>query len=182
MSSGSKLLLATTLLATIAPALQAAEAPPKPAAEMANLKVFDGSWTCEGTASPGPMGPGGAMKGAVTSQTDFGGYWQSGTVKSTGGGMPGTMEGRFHMTYDSGAKQYVLLWLDNTGAWSQSTSKGWEGDKMVFSGEMNWGGQKMQTRDSFVKSADGSLRHDWEAQLDGKWTPLGTETCRKAKS
>ena len=180
MTTRSTLLSIAGILA-LASALPAAEAPAKPAAEMANLKVFDGSWTCEGTVSPGPMGPGGAMKGAVTSQTDLGGYWQSGTVKSTGGGMPGAMEGRFQMTYDPGTKQYVLLWVDNMGARSEETSSGWVSDKMVFTGESHMGGQKISVRDTFVKNADGSLKHDWEGQVEGKWTPFGSETCRKSK-
>jgi hypothetical protein len=147
---------------------------------MANLKVFDGSWSCEGTVSPGPMGPGGATKGNVTGQTALGGFWQSGTVQMTGGGMPAA-EGRFDMTFDPGAKQYVLLWKDSLGAWSQATSPGWVGDKMVFTGEGHMGGQTMPVRDTFVKYADGSLQHDWEGQVEGQWVPFGSETCRRPK-
>lgn len=172
-------LLVVALVVSVVPAVAAPEGPPKPAAEMANLKVFDGSWTCEGTANPSPMGAGGKLTSWVTSHTDLGGFWQSGTVKSSGAGMPGTMEGMFHMTYDPGSKRYVLLWVDNMGGWSQATSPGWEGDELVFTGESTMAGQKMQVRDRFVKAAAGSLRHDWEAQLDGKWAPLGSETCRK---
>jgi hypothetical protein len=179
MHTRSTLLPPVTILAFAASSLFASEAPPQPAAEMANLKVFDGSWACEGKANPGPMGPGGAVKSLVTSQTDLNGFWQTGTVKSTGAGMPGTMEGRFHMTYDPGAKQYVMVWIDNMGAWSQETSTGWAAGKMVFTGESKMGGQKMSVRDTFVKNADGSLEHDWEGQVDAKWTPFGSETCRK---
>ena len=178
MTTRSNLLLAAVILA-LAPAVSAEE-PPKPAPEMANLKTFEGSWSCEGTANPGPMGPGGATKTSVTSKTDLNGYWQTGTVKSTGGGMPGTMEGRFHMTYDTGAKQYVMVWVDNTGGWSEATSPGWMSDKMVFTGDSHMGGQKVSVRDTFAKKADGSLEHVWEGQVDGKWAPFGTETCRKA--
>jgi hypothetical protein len=180
MTTRSTFLLVVAVLALAAPAVAASDAPPKPAAEMANLQVFDGSWTCKGTAHPGPMGPGGALESTVTSRTDLNGFWQSGTVKSTGAGMPGTMEGMFRMTYDPGAKRYVLLWVDNMGAWSEASSPGWDGDKLVFTGEGTMGGQKMQMRDTFVKAADGSLKHEWEGQLEGKWTPMGSETCRKA--
>jgi Protein of unknown function (DUF1579) len=162
-------------------ALAAPEGPPKPAPEMSNLKAFDGGWTCEGKSEASPMGPAGTMKGTVKSHTDLGGFWQSGMVKSTMAGMPGAMEGMFHMTYDPGAKQYVLLWVDNMGAYSQSTAAGWQGDKIVFNGNMSMGGKKMGTRDTFTKATDGSwLKHDWEGQIDGKWMPLGSETCKKA--
>jgi hypothetical protein len=151
---------------------------PKPAAEMAQLKVFDGSWTCDGTMNPSPFGPGGSMKSTVKSQTDLGGFWQSGTVKSTMEGMP-PMEGMFHMTYDPAARQYVMLWVDNTGAWAHTTSTGWTGDKIVFAGDTVMGGKKIASRDTFTKGSDGTLKHSAEAQLDGKWTAMGDETCRK---
>lgn len=176
-------LLAAATLAVAVPCAFAEDAPPKaaaPAAEMANLKVFDGSWTCEGKSMPTPMGPGGTITSTVESHADLGGFWQSGSVKATGGGMPGTMEGMFHMTYEPGAKQYVLLWVDNMGGFSQATSTGWEGDKLVFTGQGTMGGMTMQVRDTFTKSTDGSLGHDWEAQVDGKWAPMGSETCKKA--
>jgi hypothetical protein len=157
-----------------------APAMPKPAAEMAQLKYFDGSWTCDGTMTPSPMGPGGKMTSTVKSHTDLGGFWQSGVVKSTGGGMPGAFEGMFHMTYDPAAKGYTMLWVDNMGAWAHSTSKGWEGDTIVFEGESVMGGQKMMGRDTFTKAAAGSMKHTWEMQMEGKWTPAGDETCKKA--
>lgn len=161
--------------------LAAPEGPPTPPAEMSNLKkTFDGNWTCEGKAEATPFGPAGTMKGTVKSHTDMGGFWQSGMVKSTMAGMPGAMEGMFHMTYDPGTKQYVMLWVDNMGAYSHETSTGWQGDKIVFSGDMSMGGKKMTVRDTFTKGADGSLTHAWEGQIDGKWTPLGSETCKKA--
>ena len=155
------------------------QAAPKPAAEMANLKVFDGAWTCEGKSEASPFGPAGTSKGAVKSHSDLGGFWQSGMVKSTMANMPGTMEGMFHMTYDPGTKQYVMLWVDNMGAYSHETASGWEGDKIVFSGDMAMGGKRMTVRDTFTKGADGSLIHAWEGQIEGKWTPLGSETCKK---
>ena len=173
-----RVLLVAAIFAAVASAVFAAEAPPQPAAEMSNLKVFDGSWTCEGKALAGPMGPGGAVSSKVESHSDLGGFWQTGSVKATGPSMPSPMEGMFNMTYDPGAKQYVMLWMDNSGAWSQEMSSGWEGDKLVFSGESTMGGNKMKVRDTFVKGADGSLQHDWEGQVDGKWTPMGSETCK----
>jgi hypothetical protein len=164
-------------------AVAAPDAPPRPAAEMSNLKAFDGSWTCEGKSEASPFGPAGTMKGTVKSQADLGGFWQTGHIKSTMAGMPGSVEGMFHMTYDAGTKQYVLLWVDNMGAYSHETSPGWQGDKIVFTGDMSMGGKKMTVRDTFTKDAGGtSLTHAWEGQIDGKWTALGSETCKKAKA
>ena len=151
---------------------------PKPAAEMAQLKFFDGSWSCEGTMQPSPFGPGGKMKSSVTSKTDLGGFWQSGTVKGTMAGMP-PFEGHFNMTYDPGGKQFAMMWVDNMGAWTHSTAPGWQGEKIVFAGDSFMNGQKVPSRDTFAKATDGSMKHQWEMQIDGKWMPMGDETCRK---
>ena len=149
---------------------------------MSNLKAFDGSWTCEGKAEASPFGPAGTMKGTVKSHTDLGGFWQSGMVKSTMAGMPGAMEGMFHMTYDPGAKQYVLLWVDNMGAYSRSPPPaGWQGDKIVFNGNMSMGGKKMGPATRSRRPPTGRLKHDWEGQIDGKWPLTGNETCRKGR-
>src|SRR5262249_23754605 len=152
---------------------------PKPPAEVAQLKFFDGSWTCAGTANPSSFGPGGKTTSTVRSHTDLGGFFQSGVIKGSGGGMP-PMEGMFHMTYDPGMKQYVMLWVDSGGGRGQETSSGWEGEKIVFSGEMIMGTQKMTMRDTFAKGSAGEMKHSYEAQVDGNWTPMGDETCKKA--
>lgn len=176
-------LLAVVAAASVAAAQEKkAEAPPvpKPAAEMANLKFFDGSWSCEGKLHPTPMNPAATLKGTVKSSADLGGFWQSGMVKSQASGMPGPFEGMFHMTYDPMGKRYVMLWVDNMGAWAQTSSAGWNGDTIVFEGETYMGGHKMTGRDTFKKNADGSLAHTWEMQMGGAWMPGGEETCRKA--
>jgi hypothetical protein len=152
---------------------------PKPPAEVAQLAYFDGNWACSGTANPSPFGPGGKTTGKVSTRTDLGGYWHSGTVKSMGAGMP-PMEGMFHMTYDPGMKQYLMLWVDNMGGRAQETSTGWEGDKIVFAGDAFMGGQKMGSRDTFTKAGASELKHAAEMQVEGKWTSMGDETCKKA--
>jgi uncharacterized protein DUF1579 len=182
MKSRSLAAIAMAGALALIPAVVSHAAPPempKPAAEMSQLKFFDGSWTCDGKMEPGPFGPGGPMKSTVKSHSDLGGFWQSGTVKGSSPGMP-PFEGMFHMTYDAANKQYLMLWVDNMGAWSHTTASGWQGDKIVFAGDSMMGGKKFMGRDTFAKGADGSFRHTSEMQLEGKWTAMGDETCKKA--
>jgi hypothetical protein len=168
-------LAASTLL--LAPCTFAqASAMPKPAPEMAQLKTFDGSWSCAGEIPAGPMGPAQKTQSTVKVHTDMGGFWQSGTVNMTATAMP-AFQGQFHTTYDSGKKQFVMLWVDNTGAYSEETAASWQGDTLVYLGEGTMGGQKMQTRDTFVKAADGSFKRSGEAQMNGQWVSMGEETC-----
>src|SRR5689334_10969434 len=105
------------------PAAKPAEKPanaampmPRPAPEMARLKMFDGSWSCTGDMPATPMGPAMKTRSSVRSHTAMNGFWQAGTVTMSAPGM--SMEGMFHITYDPGQKQYVLLWMDNTGGYS----------------------------------------------------------------
>ena len=156
----------------------AQQGPPKPAAEMSQVAYFEGVWTCTGKILPSPMGPAGDVKSTATIQNDLNGHFQSGTIKGTMTGQP-PFEGRFNATYDTGSKQFVMLWVDNMGGWSQTTSSGWKGDVMIYEGDSHMAGQTMRSRDTFTKSGPTSMKHTWEAQMGGKWTPLGDETCTK---
>jgi hypothetical protein len=156
-------------------------APPKPAAEMSNLKFFDGSWTCSGEGAMEPGGPMMKMETSVMSHTDLGGFWQSGTVKGKPmGGMP-AFEGMFHMTYDPATKGYLMMWVDNMGGRSEERSSGWSGDSIAFTGESAMGMEKMGSRDTFKKNADGSMVHTGEMQAGGQWVKMMEETCRKSR-
>jgi hypothetical protein len=154
---------------------------PKPPAEMSNLVFFAGHWTCSGEGAMEPGGPMMKMTSTVTSNADLGGFWQSGAVKGTTVGMP-PFHGMFHMTYDPGAKDYVMLWVDDMGGWSQMRSPGWQGDKIVFTGESTMGGKRMTARDTFTKGAGGSLVHLGEMQAGSGYTKMVEETCRKGAS
>ena len=179
---------ATVVLAALAAAVHAQEAKktdkpagmemPKPAPEMANLAVFAGDWSCSGQ---GAMEPGGAMMPMTTSvsaHSDLGGFWNSGRVKGATPGLP-PFEGMFHMTYDAAAKNYLMLWVDSMGAWSEARASGWQDDKIVFNGVTVMGGQKINVRDTFTRGRDGSLGHVGEMEMGGKYSKVLDETCRK---
>lgn len=155
-----------------------AQETPKPAPEMSQLEFFEGSWTCQGKVNESPMGPAGEVQSTADIKRDLGGFWQSGSIKATMKNMP-PMEGRFHVTYDPGRKQFVMMWVDSMGGWAQNTSNGWKGDTIVYEGESHMGPQTMTARDTFTRTDAATMTHTWEAQMNGKWTPLGEETCKK---
>jgi hypothetical protein len=150
---------------------------PKPAPELSQIAYFEGTWTCTGKTFESPMGPAGAVTSTAEIRRDLGGFWQSGTVKGTMTNM--SMEGRFYVTYDPAAKQFVMLWVDSMGGWARSTASGWKGDTLVYEGESHMGPQQMKSRDTFTRSGAGGMRHTWDMQIGGKWAPLGEETCKK---
>ena len=156
----------------------AQQGPPKPAPEMAQLAYFEGMWTCDGKSFETPMGPAGTMKSTADIRKELNGHFQTGTIKGSMANMP-PFEGRFHATYDTGMKQFVMLWVDSMGVRAESTSSGWKGDILSYEGEGHVGGQTMKGRDTFTKSGPTSMKHAWEVQIDGKWMPAGEETCTK---
>jgi hypothetical protein len=173
----NSVMVAAAVLVLAVPPARAQETP-KPSPEMAKLDFFKGNWTCQGKVNESPMGPAGTMNSTARVQSDLGGFWQSGSVKGTMAKMP-PFEGIFHVTFDPDAKQFVMLWVDNMGGWSRSTSSGWQGDKLVYEGDAHMPGQKpTKSRDTFTRSG-GTMRHAWEMQVNGKWMELGDETCKK---
>ena len=154
------------------------QGPPKPAPEMAQLTYMEGTWSCTGKAHDIGMGPGGPLTSTAVVRKDLGGFFQTGTIKATMPNQP-PFEGRFNLTYDPGMKQFVMLWADSMGGWSQTTSSGWKGDVAVYEGDSHMAGHTMKSRDTFTKAGPTAMKHTWEMQVNGKWMPAGEETCTK---
>jgi hypothetical protein len=110
---------------------------------------------------------------------DLGGFWLTGRVtESKTAASPMPLDGTFHQTWDPAGKQYLMLWIDNTGGWAKETSAGWVGETIVWTGEGWSGGQKAGMRDTFKLLGPTELAHSMEYSADGQWAPLGRETCR----
>jgi hypothetical protein len=154
--------------------------PPKPAPEMAQLKLMQGSWKCSGKMEATPFSPAHAMETRVIGKPDLDGFWM--VVRIEGKKtkeMPMAFKGVWSGTYDPGAKKFESTFIDNMGGLGVQSSTGWEGDKMVWSGEGTMMGQKVGMRDTFTKKSDTELVHTFEMQSGGKWMPMGEETCKR---
>ncbi len=165
-------------IATFAPSKAAAQGAPHPAPEIAQLKPFEGRWSCSGQMNASPFGPAHPTITSVMAHSDLGGFWVSGrVVESKTAESPMPIEGMFHQTWDPGAKHFLMLWVDNMGGWSQETSPGWQDGTIVWTGEAYGDGQKMGTRDSFTQKGAGELLHTMALNTGGRWVTLGEETC-----
>jgi hypothetical protein len=154
---------------------------PAPAPEMAQIKWFAGTWRCDGNVVATPFGPARKSRSTVAIRPDLGGFWYTGMVREDKTAQtPHPVQGMFHETYDPARKQFLLFWVDNHGGWATQTSRGWDGDRMVMEGEGALGGQTMGARDTFVKKAAGEMSHTSEVRIDGKWTVVSEEVCKKS--
>jgi hypothetical protein len=156
--------------------------PPGPPKEMAQLKAYQGSWVCSGNVPAGPYGPARKTATAIKIDSDLDGMWLSGRIGDVPSrGNPHPFKGVVHMTYDAGAKNYLMLWIDNSGGRATQTSSGWDGDKMVWLGDGTMEGKKIAARDTFTRTG-ADLQHLGELQMDGKWAVVQDEVCKRSAS
>jgi hypothetical protein len=167
--------------AAAAPAAAAPAGPPSPAAEMAQLKLFSGNTHCSGKQSASQFGPEHPTQSVVHGRPDLNGFWMTlryNERKTKENPYP--FHALYQIGYDSAAKQYVLVEVDNFGGHATATSSGWDGDKLVFTGDYAFAGGKIVARDTFTKAGDKPAGHLGEIQgSDGNFVTLDEETCRR---
>ena len=173
-------MLGLAVLSAVPTAFAQGAQPPRPPKEMAQLKAFQGAWLCHGNVPAGRYGPARKTASTIKIDGDLDGMWFSGRIGDLPSkGNPHPFKGVVHMGYDALAKNYVMLWIDNTGGRATQTSSGWEGDKMVWLGDGSMEGKKIAARDTFTrKGAD--LQHLGELQMDGKWVVVQDELCKRS--
>jgi len=97
----------------------AAQAPPQPGPEQQRLAPFVGTWTFEGEAKPGPMGPGGKMTGTDRITWLPGGFFLQRSFQ--GKGPMGEMQGVEIIGYDAIKKTYGFHFFESTGVMGSGT-------------------------------------------------------------
>jgi hypothetical protein len=165
-----------------APAPAAApEGPPPPAPELAtNLKDMSGKWKCDGKTPDSAFTKAHPMKAEMNLKSDLGGYWYAlryEEKKTKENPKPYVMTGL--AGWDPSKKMLVRTDADNMGQVTHLSSKGWEGDKLVWTGEV-MGGAKVQFRDTLTKKSAKEISSLMEmAGPDGKFVTIGEMTCKK---
>jgi hypothetical protein len=152
--------------------------PPPPNPALAQLNFFAGSWQCAGT---GYMDGKGHPTGArVTMGWELNGYFMSlryEEQKTDVNPMPLTAVE--HWGYGDELKKLVAGQVDSMGGYGTQASAGWEGDKMVWVGDVHMMGTKMPSRDTFVRHGDNEVTHLGELQQNGAWIKQDEERCYK---
>jgi Protein of unknown function (DUF1579) len=156
--------------------------PPAPSPELGKLSFFAGDWSCKGKAEASPFGPAHATVGRVQVHREMGGFWYLGhySEKKTAEN-PQPIVFYFMEGYDPTAKTFIMDCFDSFGSHCHQTSAGWQGDKLVYTGESTGNGPATPVRDTFTKTGDASLEHNGEMQVEGKWVALDHESCTRIK-
>jgi len=154
--------------------------PPKPGPEIDHLKFFEGNWRCDGKVPAGPMGPEHGFKSTFKVKRDLDGFWYVAEYeqkKSKENPVP--IRARAYFGYDGGTKKYVLSVFDNVGGIVLETSPGWEGERMIASGEGTAMGQRVGFRETFTKKAEKEMAWLGEMKMGKDWMVVGSDTCRR---
>jgi len=153
---------------------------PKPDAEMSQLKLFVGTWSCKGMSPATSLGPEHPTQATVKATLDYGGFWITGRYEEAKTGEnPMPYKFMFVWGHDAKDKKFYQWSFDVMGGNGREESSGWDGDKLVFNGSMMVMGKPTNARDTFTKKSDTELVHMGEMELDGKWTKVDEETCTK---
>jgi hypothetical protein len=150
------------------------------ASAQTDVKPFEGTWKCTGTAFASDMGPEHPTTATVTGKWILGGkwmevhYWENKTAKN-----PKPIDAEIIMGVDAAAKKVVSGSVDNMGGYGTSEGSGWVGDTLTLAGETNGGGMKMKNRDIFMKKGGNMIMHTGEVEIKGAWKKTDEETCKK---
>jgi hypothetical protein len=159
--------------------------PPKPAPEMDQLKPLAGEWSCDGTVPAGAMGPGSPeqkMKSTMKMKKSLDGFWyMTDYEEKKTKDHPFAIKAHGPLGYDASQKKFIMLGVDNTGGWVSETSSGWEGDKLVMTGEGVMMGQKAAYRDTITKKGDGEIIWASDVKLGAAadFTSMGEQHCKR---
>jgi hypothetical protein len=159
---------------TAAQPAEAGPPTPKPSPEIEKLKkVFNGRWKVSGKILDEMWAKGGDVgTGVEVTKSGPGGFTCISDAKMQFKKV-GPMIGHGVLWYDDSKKAFQGLWCDNGGPTCMPSGDGkWDGDKLVFVGEMPMGPQKVPLRQTYSNfTANG---FEWSMETgdgQGNWKP-----------
>jgi hypothetical protein len=143
--------------------------------ELQPLGYFQGSWTCEGVFPSSGK--------SIASNMDFSSGLEGAWLAVQSDDVP---PNRFHARelwgYDKNAKGFRNFIFDNFGGARLFTSPGWDGDKLVWTGDAFANTDAPAQRFIFQKSSAQEFVVSWEVRKPlADWSVGDRLTCRKAK-
>lgn len=141
---------------------------------------FIGRWICEGVQHATPTGPEVNFIDRFSFRMALGGSWLTYHVDQAEGPMKGQRTLIGWVTWDGNAKVHVRRDMNIGGSRVDLTTPGWDGDKLVFTGYMIVGDEKLPVKQTFTKKGDRAYDSALEVTgADGKREQWEQESCRK---
>jgi hypothetical protein len=154
-------------------------AQPRRPTELAELRAFLLSASCRGQTEASPAGPAHETVGQASGSMSQSGFWlQLRYVEKKTRDNPLATSSEERWGYDPGLKKFVALLWDSFGGYGMGTSPGWEGDSLIWTGEMSMNGQKLPYRQTFTREKGGAITETWEMQTNGAWAKMTSGTCK----
>lgn len=145
-------------------------------------KWFVGNWICEGTQHASPMAPGVKFIDRFSFRMALRGSWLIYHIDQLKGPVKGKQTVIGSSTWDTNAKVHVRRDMNIGGSRVDVTSPGWDGDKLVFTGYMIAGDEKLPVKHTFTRKGDAAYDSALEVTgADGKPAMWEEESCKKVR-
>jgi hypothetical protein len=153
---------------------------PDPALETA-LGTLVGSWKCTGTTTLPPELGGATIETKSTMKVakELDGFLYVRTHEMDKTDTMPAMKMETFWTHDAGAKKLSEVGYDNLGGTWRGTSKGLDGDKLVWMSELSIMGKRMKLRRTLTLAGDDRLTVVGERNVNGRWVKMGDDSCQK---
>jgi hypothetical protein len=156
------------------------QAAPQAASELAELAFFTGAWEAEGTFHATPFSAEKPIAMRIDVEVVHRGFWvQTRTAERPSSDNPNPLTATYLWGYDPEAGRFSAEWFDSNGGRATQTSTGWEGDRLVFIGQMTYGGYRFALRDTFTRRGDDTYHHLGEVDLGQGWIPVDEERAHR---
>lgn len=162
-------------------------AAPKPAAvnnadepitELVPLRIFVGTWDCNGTASD-PSGTTESVTMRGNAKFELGGHWLNwvGVEQPPTGTSP--YAAQWLMGWDASRSVYTVDSFDNLGSRVSETTTGWAGDDFVSAGQLtSRSGNRVPSRTTITRTSDDEFRYVTDLNL-GQWFTVNDLRCSR---
>jgi hypothetical protein len=145
-------------------------------------KWFVGNWICEGTQHASPMAPGVKFIDRFSFRMALRGSWLIYHIDQLKGPVKGKQTLIGSSTWDANAKVHVRRDMNIGGSRVDVTSPGWDSDKLVYTGYMIIGEEKLPVKHTLTKKGDAAYDSALEVTgADGKPAMWEEESCKKVR-
>ena len=139
-----------------------------------DLAFFVGKWQANGTFFATPTSPQKPIAMTTDVTFELGGHWLvQRTEEQPTPENPSPLSVIYIWGYDLTSQQFIASWFASNGGRATQTSSGWNGDQLVFLGEMTIAGQTFPLRSTFIKKGENTFYYLGEVYFNGKWIPRG---------